>query len=198
MTTRRDFLLRAAAACLGCASLAQAGPALAGTAPSRPGPAKPTAGGLLEGNPGWSLAFRHAHTGEQLSVTYRAERGYLPGSLHRINLLLRDWRTGDVEPIDPRLLDYLAALRRQMDSREPFLIISGYRSPATNAQLAARSSGVATRSLHMEGRAIDVALPDRDLAALRAAALSLELGGVGYYPRSGFVHLDTGPVRSWS
>jgi len=198
MTTRRDFLLRAAGACLGCAGIAQAGPALAGAAPNRPGPAKPTAGGLLEGNPGWSLAFRHAHTGEQLSVTYRAERGYLPGSLHRINLLLRDWRTGDVEPIDPRLLDYLAALRRQMDSREPFLIISGYRSPATNARLAARSSGVANRSLHMEGRAIDVALPDRDLAALRAAALSLELGGVGYYPRSGFVHLDTGPVRSWT
>jgi len=198
MIARRDFMLRAAGACLGCAGLAQAGPALAGASPSGAGPAKPTAGGLLEGNPGWSLAFRHAHTGEQLSVTYRAEQGYLPGSLRRINLLLRDWRTGDVEPIDPRLLDYLAALRRQMDSREPFLIISGYRSPATNAQLAARSSGVATRSLHMEGRAIDVALPDRDLAALRAAALSLELGGVGYYPRSGFVHLDTGPVRSWS
>lgn len=199
MSARRDFLQLMAGACLCCASLAVAqGPAQAavagrGARPPGPGLAKPSLPEITR-----SLAFEHAQTGERLSLTYREAEGYLPGSLRRISLLLRDWRTDEVQRIDPRLLDYLYALRQRLDSREPFLIISGYRSPATNAQLRARSSGVAARSLHMQGKAIDVSLRGRDLAAVRAAALSLELGGVGYYPRSGFVHLDTGPVRNWS
>jgi uncharacterized protein YcbK (DUF882 family) len=144
-----------------------------------------------------ALAFHHLHTGEALDVTYWAQGHYQPDALHRINRLLRDFRTGDVYPIDRRLLDVLAALHQRLRSRAPFLVVSGYRSPATNAMLASLSEGVATNSLHLDGRAIDVRLPDRPLGTLHSAALGLQAGGVGYYPHSDFVHLDVGPVRRW-
>jgi len=102
-----------------------------------------------------------------------------------------------VHPIDPQLVDLLYDLKLKMRSKVPFEVISGYRSPATNAQLASESRGVARKSFHLRGMAIDIRLPDRDLRQLRKAALSLRRGGVGYYPRPDFVHVDVGPVRTW-
>jgi uncharacterized protein YcbK (DUF882 family) len=144
-----------------------------------------------------ALAFDHLHTGERLHVEYFDGGRYLPDALSAVNHLLRDFRTGDVGPIDPALLDLLHALRQRTASRKPFQIISGYRSPATNAALHRRSSGVAGGSLHLRGQAIDIRLADVAVGALRDAALGLRSGGVGYYPASGFVHVDTGRVRRW-
>lgn len=144
-----------------------------------------------------SLKLYNIHTGESLATEFFAQGRYVPEALKEANYLLRDFRTGDVEAIDPELLDLLAKLHGVLDSREPFHVISGYRSPKTNAMLRKRSSGVAKKSYHMRGKAIDVYLPDRDLALLRRAAMNLKRGGVGYYPKSGFVHIDTGRVRSW-
>lgn len=143
------------------------------------------------------LSFRHTHTDETLSIVYRRGGFYDPLALGRINHLLRDFRTGEVASIDPALLDILHAVGTTCG--EPhYEIISGYRSPATNTLLRKRGGGgVATHSLHMEGRAIDVRIPGLDSARLRDTALDLALGGVGYYPIEDFVHLDTGRVRTW-
>jgi uncharacterized protein YcbK (DUF882 family) len=144
------------------------------------------------------LSFRHLHTGERLSVTYYAEGDYVAESLSEVDRLLRDFRTGEVHPIDPALLDILHDLTVAVERRGRTLdIISGYRSPKTNAMLRKRSSGVAKRSLHMQGRAIDVRLPGLDTARLRKAAVGMGRGGVGYYRKSDFVHLDTGRFRTW-
>lgn len=143
------------------------------------------------------LCFRHTHTDEALRIVYRSSGSYIPSALARIDWLLRDFRTGDVARIDPRLLDILHTLRTVCGG-ESFEIISAFRSPATNTMLhKADGKGVATRSLHMDGRAIDVRIPGFDTAALRDAALALQAGGVGYYAESDFVHLDTGRVRHW-
>lgn len=144
-----------------------------------------------------SLSFRHLHTGETLTVPYRDSGRYSPDALAAVNNLMRDFRTGDVIGMDIGLLDILYRLRTTLDSTQPFEIISAYRSPKTNEYLAARSSGVAKRSYHMKGMAIDIRLPGRRLRDVRRAALDLRLGGVGYYPRSNFVHVDTGRVRFW-
>ena len=144
-----------------------------------------------------SISFDNLHTGEKLKTTYWEDGGYVRGALKEIDWVLRDFRTGDVKPIDPGLLDILNALHKRLDSSDPYGIISGYRSPATNAMLHEHSKGVATKSLHMRGMAIDVRLGDRALKDLHKAALSLKAGGVGYYPRSDFVHIDTGRVRHW-
>lgn len=143
------------------------------------------------------LSFYQTHTGETLDVAYWAEGEYLVESKNRIDHLLRDHRTGDVSPIRAGLLDVLFAIRSTLDSREPFHVISGYRSPATNGMLHARSSGVASRSLHMDGMAIDIRLPGRELALVRDCAKALQAGGVGFYPGSNFVHVDVGRVRAW-
>jgi uncharacterized protein YcbK (DUF882 family) len=143
-----------------------------------------------------TLAFRHLHTGERLQVVYYARAAYLPGALDSVERLLRDFRTGERHPIDPRLLDTLCALRAACGGGT-FEIISGYRSPGTNAMLRRASTGVARDSLHTTGRAIDVRLVGTDTARLRDAAIALGHGGVGYYPESDFVHLDTGRVRTW-
>lgn len=144
-----------------------------------------------------SLAFRSLHTGEKAKVTYWSRGDYVPGALHEVDYLLRDWRTGEVYPIDTSLLDLLFTLRVKLHTNAPYRIISGYRSPSTNAALAARSENVAKRSLHMAGMALDTTLRDIDLKTLRNTALSLKGGGVGYYPKSNFVHIDTGRVRRW-
>ena len=128
---------------------------------------------------------------------YREGGKYLDDALAAIDHLLRDHRTDDVVPIDRALLDNLASLREMLDTTEPFHVISGYRSPATNAKLAAASDGVARKSLHLQGRAIDIRMPGRELEQVRRAALAMNAGGVGYYRRSDFVHLDTGRVRTW-
>ncbi|HEX5611025.1 MAG TPA: DUF882 domain-containing protein [Burkholderiales bacterium] len=142
------------------------------------------------------LAFQHTHTGESLEIVYFQGGAYLSAALARINRLLRDFRTGEMHPIDPALLDTLHALCSAC-GRSGFEIISGYRSPNTNAMLRSRSGGVASHSLHLEGRAIDVRLPGVGTDRLRDAAIALGRGGVGYYPGSDFVHLDTGRPRSW-
>lgn len=144
-----------------------------------------------------ALAFYNLHTGESLATTYWENGRYLPEALAEIDVVLRDFRTGEVQPIDPDLLDLLSSLRETIGSREAFAVISGYRSPKTNAALAAASGGVAKKSLHMQGMAIDVRLPGYELSRLRDAAIALQRGGVGFYPGSDFVHLDTGRVRHW-
>lgn len=144
------------------------------------------------------LAFVNTHTGEKLDVVYREGPRYLTDAIAEIDRVLRDHRSGEVFPIDRALLDQLDRLGALLGTgTKPFHVISGYRSPATNAKLAARSGGVATRSLHMSGRAIDVRLPGVPLADVHRAALGMRAGGVGFYPRSNFVHLDTGHPRSW-
>jgi uncharacterized protein YcbK (DUF882 family) len=143
------------------------------------------------------LSFVHTHTSERLAIEYCRGGQYVPEALSALSQLLRDFRTGEVLPIDPNLFDLLHQLWDRAGGDRPYQIISGYRSPATNAALRERSSGVASGSLHMVGRAIDIRVADVPLARLRDVALDLRLGGVGYYPGSNFVHVDTGRVRRW-
>lgn len=143
------------------------------------------------------LGFLNLHTGELIQSIYWANGQYIPGALQVIYNVLRDHRTGDQCIIDTDLLDMLYLLQHKLGSKQEFHVISAYRSPASNEILAARSNSVAKASLHTFGKAIDIRLPERKLSDLRAAALSLQMGGVGYYPSSNFVHLDTGRVRFW-
>jgi uncharacterized protein YcbK (DUF882 family) len=147
--------------------------------------------------PARSLAFYNLHTGESLKTTYWEKGRYISGALGEINHILRDFRANEIHVIEPSLLDLLHALARKLDTREPFQIISGYRSPATNAMLASRSEGVARHSLHQFGKAADIRVENRDLATLHRVAVALHGGGVGYYPKSDFVHVDVGRVRYW-
>lgn len=144
-----------------------------------------------------ALSFDNLHTGEKLKIDYWVEGRYVPDALTDINHLLRDYRNGEVHQIDPKLLDLLNLLHGRLGSNAPFEVISGYRSPATNAMLHERSRGVASHSLHMKGMAIDIRLSDRDLADLHNTALAMQAGGVGYYPALDFVHVDVGRVRRW-
>ncbi|WP_157108199.1 YcbK family protein [Azoarcus olearius] len=145
------------------------------------------------------LAFDHTHTGEQLALTYAVGPRYLPAALGDLNHFLRDHYSGEVGNMDPQLFDLLHTLRHTLGCSAPFQVISAYRCPATNDRLrTSRDGGVARRSLHMDGKAMDVRIEGVALADLRDAALSLQLGGVGYYPREQFVHVDTGRVRSWA
>ena len=144
-----------------------------------------------------TLAFRNLHTGEFVRATYWAAGRYLREGLSQIDRLLRDYRNDAVHPIDRRLLALLGELHDQLDTREPFEVISGYRSPATNAMLVSTSSGVSPVSLHVVGMAVDIRVPGRPLRAARDAAKTLRGGGVGYYPDSDFVHVDVGRVRYW-
>jgi len=143
------------------------------------------------------VSFIHTHTHERLSITYFAGGSYDADSLAALNWFLRDHRTGDQHAIDPALFDTLHDLRTATGTASPFQVISGYRSPGTNSMLHERSAGVASGSLHLQGRAIDVRLADVSAAALRDAAIRLRRGGVGYYASSGFVHIDTGRFRTW-
>lgn len=144
-----------------------------------------------------SLAFNNLHTGEKDRVDYWVDGAYQPDALARIDHLLRDFRTGDVYPMDRRLLDMLYVLRRTIGTDREFELISGYRSPKTNSRLQQNSGGVATYSLHMLGMAADIRLPGINLKALHRSARHMRAGGVGFYPQSGFVHVDVGRVRYW-
>jgi uncharacterized protein YcbK (DUF882 family) len=147
---------------------------------------------------GRELAFSHTHTGERLRVTYFEHGQYLPDALTEINYLLRDFRTAEVVTIDPELLDLVHLIKSAAGSNSGTLeIISGYRSPATNEMLRNSTSGVAKKSFHMSGQAIDIRLTDISTSKLRDAATSLGVGGVGYYAASDFLHVDTGPARQW-
>jgi len=161
------------------------------------GSAAKSAGGLA---PERMLSFFHTHTGERLSTAYCAGGEYFPAALHNVNTLLRDFRVNQVKPIDLALLDLLFELNGTLATTQPFHVISGYRTPQTNAMLQERGGshgGVASHSLHIEGKAIDIRVPGVNLEHLRDAAKSLKIGGVGFYPASNFVHVDTGRVRYW-
>ncbi len=148
-------------------------------------------------DPDRQLAFFNIHTGEKLCVCYYSEGNYHPDALARIDQVLRDHRTDEIKPIDPRLLDLLHAVRSRIRPCDPFHVISGYRSTATNEKLRRRTSGVASKSLHTQGQAIDIRLPGYRTRRLRDLCMTFRAGGVGYYPESDFVHLDTGRVRAW-
>jgi uncharacterized protein YcbK (DUF882 family) len=147
--------------------------------------------------PAHRLSFYHIHTAEKLTVTYRENGVLIPGALNEINHYLRDFRTEQVHDIDVALLDALHELYTVFDVRGNFEVISGYRSPRTNAALRHVTDGVAEHSLHIQGQAIDVRLTSAKTMALRDAAIARATGGVGYYPESNFVHIDTGAVRAW-
>jgi uncharacterized protein YcbK (DUF882 family) len=143
------------------------------------------------------LSFYHTHTGKKLSVVYFRSGEYLPDALREVNDYLKDFRNGEMHRIDPALLDVLFEIKQRTGTRVPFEVISAYRSPETNGMLRAKSTGVAEQSLHLRGQAIDVRLADVKLERLQQAALRLKRGGVGFYPESQFVHVDTGRVRYW-
>ena len=143
------------------------------------------------------LSLYNKYTGEQLNIRYFTQGRYLPEALERISYILRDQRTGQVKPIDPRLCDLLHTVYQKIQPNVPFQILSGYRSPSTNEVLRRRRSGVAKNSLHIYGKAVDLRLPGFRTSILRRTAAAMKKGGVGYYPGSGFVHLDVGEVRYW-
>ncbi|MBU4434233.1 MAG: DUF882 domain-containing protein [Alphaproteobacteria bacterium] len=146
--------------------------------------------------PKW-LSLHNVHTEEKLEAVYWERGAYVPDALVALNKVLRDYRTGDVAPMNVGLFDLLGDIHRKTETQKAFQVISGYRSPASNALLSERSGEVAKHSLHMDGKAMDIYLEDVALDRLRAAALTIQRGGVGYYPESRFVHVDVGPVRRW-
>jgi uncharacterized protein YcbK (DUF882 family) len=149
------------------------------------------------GNTVKALSFYNLHTEEKLSLTYSEKGKYVSGALSELNHFLRDYRTGDVHTVNPELYDQLHRLQSMVETPGAFHVISGFRSPKTNNSLHEHSGGVAKNSLHMQGCAIDIRLPGKDLSHLHKAALAMAAGGVGYYPGSDFIHLDTGRVRHW-
>lgn len=159
---------------------------------------KPEEAGLIL-DPGEErrLHLYSINTSETFNRIYWADGEYLPEALAEINHLLRDYRSGAVKEIDPSLLDLLHTLNRKLENDNPFHIISGYRSPTTNAALRSRNRRVARNSLHMAGKAVDLRLPDLHVKHLCNAAQEMRCGGVGYYAKPGFVHLDVGDVRTW-
>lgn len=143
------------------------------------------------------LKLRHLHTDERLDVVYHAGGRYVPAALLQIDHFMRDWREERAIKMDHRVLDFIFAVQLQVGALGECEILCGYRTPETNALLRRRSSGVAKRSYHMFGRAVDLNLPQARLRRVRDTALDLGRGGVGYYPRSHFIHLDSGDVRTW-
>src|SRR5437764_11018334 len=158
--------------------------------------------GIVEPAPAISYAPRsvslyNTHTGERLRTVYWADGHYIREAVRDINWVLRDHHSDEIRPMNAGLLDVLGMLRHRLDCSDPFLVICGYRSPSTNAWMHAHRSGVASHSYHIQGMAIDLRCEGKDLSHVRGAAMSLQAGGVGYYPRSGFVHVDCGPIRHW-
>ena len=182
-STRRSFITMslAAAATLAAPTLVQAAPLEVALRPLRDR----------------SLNLYNTHTGEHLSAVYWSKGRYHADAIAKISHLLRDHRSGDVHAMDPHVLDLIAAVSHKCDAKGPVHIISGYRSPATNAWLAANSDGVAHNSMHMQGKAIDIRLPGHSIHHVGRAAMSLKGGGVGLYPASDFVHVDSGKLRHW-
>lgn len=157
----------------------------------------PTAARAALATPEKSLSFYNTHTGETARSVFWADGQYIPSGLAEINKVLRDHRSGEIAPIDPRLLTLLDQVTSIIRPGSTLHVISGFRSAHTNQLLAQQSGGVAKRSLHMDGKAIDIRIPGLPLTQLRDCALGLRCGGVGFYAQSQFVHLDTGRVRSW-
>ncbi|MEN9903222.1 MAG: hypothetical protein RL651_1886 [Pseudomonadota bacterium] len=194
---RRQFLRKAVRLTAGGVALPFAGAASAAY-PQRS--MQPAVTGLMASGEQRILAFNHTHTRERVDLAYAINDQYVPDALKTLNRFMRDHYSGTVGQMDPQLFDLLHQVRQALGgtSLPAFEVISGYRCPETNNHLRnSRGGGVAKRSLHMEGKAIDVRLPGVPLAELRDAAISLEVGGVGYYPSEQFVHIDTGKVRRW-
>jgi uncharacterized protein YcbK (DUF882 family) len=143
------------------------------------------------------LSLYHTHTEKKLEITYSRDGEYIDSALAEINSFLADFRTGDITSMDPKLFDLMYDIRESLGSSGTFEVISAYRSPKTNEMLRKRSGSVAKNSQHLLGKAIDVRLDDVDLPKLRNVALAMQRGGVGYYEKSNFVHVDTGRVRRW-
>jgi len=143
------------------------------------------------------ISLLNLHTDEHLEIEYFREGSYLPHAMSAIEVLLRDFRNGERHTMDPPLMDYLVDVAHTLGVDPVFSVISGYRSPQTNASLREHSTGVAQHSLHMEGRAMDVRIKGIDCVNLASSALGMKRGGVGYYRASDFVHLDTGVFRTW-
>jgi uncharacterized protein YcbK (DUF882 family) len=143
------------------------------------------------------ISLLNLHTDEHLEIDYWRDGDYVLEAMSAIEVELRDFRNGERHPMDPHLMDYMVEVAHTLGVDPAFSVISGYRSPQTNATLRERSTGVAPHSLHMEGRAIDVRIKNVDCADLAAHAVDLKRGGVGYYRASNFVHLDTGAFRTW-
>jgi len=185
MMDRREFLKIG----LGCATLAAATCLIP----------DPLLSAVRQSSVPRSLSFYNTHTGESLGITYFVDGAYISDALEEIDHVFRDHRTGEVKVIDPNLLDLLFVISKKMEisARHPFHIVSGYRSPETNALLRGKSRRVAKNSYHVKGQALDFRVPRIQLSQLRKAALSLRAGGVGYYPRSQFLHLDVGDFRYW-
>lgn len=155
------------------------------------------AGFLRGGGDIRKLKMYSGRTGESIDIVYWIEGQYIAESIREINHFMRDWRNGQVRDIDTRTIDIMAAAHNMLDANEPYMLISGYRSPATNAMLRARSSGVARNSRHLRGQAADLSLSSRSVSQIARAAASCQAGGVGRYTGSNFVHMDCGPVRTW-
>lgn len=183
---RRHFLRQSvkAAAVLGVSSITAPALASALTAPVH--------------GPDRKLRLVNAHTWEKLDIVYWTQGIYIDESMNTISHLMRDHRADETIAMDHKLIDSLYTLYNLLDTTERVHVLSGYRTKATNAKLRSRSSGVAKYSLHMEGRALDLNVPGRTAKQIREAAVSMQSGGVGYYPSSGFVHIDTGNVRAWN
>ena len=188
MHLSRRHLVIGAAAVTSASVLAHGANALAAAAPSA-GPAPSEARRV------W---VHNLHTGDKLDAVYYENGRYVPDALAEAMRVLRDWRNGQEHVMDPRLFDALNGIHQKLDANVPFQIVSGYRSPATNAMLHARSEGVASHSQHMLGKASDINIQGVELTHLHKAALSQRAGGVGFYPVSHFVHVDVGPVRQWT
>jgi uncharacterized protein YcbK (DUF882 family) len=182
----KDFLLRRKVLKVGLAGFAGL---VAGFANILPSAARETIG--------YTIAIKNAHTGEVFKGVYRVGGYYVPRAFRKINHIMRDHRSNDLHPIDPRLIDILAKMQKRCDCSEPLTVLSGYRSPSTNAMLRKISRNVARNSFHMKGQAADIRVPGTATSNVRQVAMSLNAGGVGYYPRHSFVHVDTGDIRHW-
>lgn len=156
-----------------------------------------TAEAAVYGGVARRLSLHNINTGEHFSEVFWADGKYRPDALKRLDVLLRDHRAKQVHRYDPRLFDVLWQIQQRLESQETFQVVSAFRSKKTNALARRRSRAVAKESYHTRGMAVDVVLPGRDLHAVAQEAMRMQAGGVGYYPRSGFVHVDTGPVRHW-
>jgi uncharacterized protein YcbK (DUF882 family) len=181
MSWTRRYVLRAGGALLGASAVSLVRPA-----------------SVRAAEPAKRVSLHNLHTNEQAEIEYFRGGGYVEASLSALQVLLRDFRNGEQHPIDPKLMDYLYDLARDVGVDPVFSVISGYRSPQTNEQLREHSDGVARHSLHLEGRAVDVRLAGVNCADLANRARAMSRGGVGYYQRSDFVHLDTGQYRTWN
>jgi len=161
-------------------------------------PVASNAFGVLRGAGNYRrISMYSGRTGESIDTVYWVDGKYIRDALNEINIFMRDWRTGTMIGIDPRTIDIATASHRLLGTSEPYMMLSGYRSPQTNAMLRSRSEAVARNSLHMSGKAADLRLKSRSVNQMYKAAMACKAGGVGKYSRSNFVHMDCGPIRSW-